>query len=194
MHILAGEFKGRKLLGPPGRSITRPLTGNVKKSLFDTLAPQLDEAVVLDLYCGTGTMGLEALSRGARRCCFAERDRAVVQRLRRNIEAVSAEDCSVIWAGDVGRRLRSWLGQLGERADIVFLDPPYADARRWDWTHVERAIFAPLAAALTDDGLVILRTPDKLEVPQALGGLGVRRSRKYGGMIVTLYGRVTDNR
>ena len=85
MRILAGEYKGRKLLPPPGRAQTRPITGSVKKSLFDMLGVRLVDAIVVDLYCGTGTIGLEALSRGAARCYFAERDRAVLERLRRNI-------------------------------------------------------------------------------------------------------------
>lgn len=188
MHILAGEFKGRKLLSPPGKSITRPLTGSVKKSLFDTLSGYMGGAVVLDLYCGTGTMGLEALSRGARLCCFAERDRSVVECLRQNIQSLSAGERSVVWAGDVTHRLPGWLAQLDAAADVVFVDPPYADTRQWDWPQVERTIFAPLAGKLAADGLVVLRTPGGVEVPQKLGGLAVYRTRTYGDMTVTYYG------
>ena len=88
MHLHAGRFKGRVLLGPPAGSSTRPITGLAKKSLFDTLADWMPEAVAVDLYCGTGSMGLEALSRGARRVAFGEMDRRVLERLRRNIDAI----------------------------------------------------------------------------------------------------------
>lgn len=187
MHIQAGIFKGRKLLAPPGKAITRPITASVKKSLFGMLGPYLPDAQVLDLYCGTGTMGLEALSRGAQGCRFAERDRAVVSRLKRNIETVGASDSSTIWCGDVTVRLSGWLAGLSESVDIAFLDPPYVDARKWDWQVVEDKLFVPLAQRLSPDGLVVLRVPSEVSVPDSLGGLVATRNRKYGGMAITFY-------
>src|SRR4030067_988666 len=112
MRIIAGAYKGRKLLSPPRHSGTRPLTASVKKSLFDTLGPWLEGAIVLALYCGTGTLGLEALSRGAAGCSFAESDRHVVGRLRRNVEAIGAEKRCRIWVGDIWRRLVHWLDEF----------------------------------------------------------------------------------
>jgi len=189
MRILAGEYKGRKLLPPPGRAQTRPITGSVKKSLFDMLGDRLIGAVVVDLYCGTGTIGLEALSRGAARCCFAERDRAVLARLRRNIEAVGAGDRSAVWAGDVARGLTRRLTGVGGAVDLAFVDPPYAQARQWSWEQVGRTIFAPLAEHLADDGRVVLRLPGKVECPATLKGLEIVRERKYGDMALALLGR-----
>lgn len=189
MRILAGEFKGRKLLSPQGRTVTRPITGSVKKSLFGMLGECIEEASVLDLYCGTGTLGLEALSRGARRCIFADRDRAVLERLRRNIETVGARDRCEVWCGDVGRQVEGWLGGLEGTVDVAFVDPPYAHTKRWNWSEVGERIFAPVERRLTSDGLVILRTPAGVETPDPLGGLAIRRVRRYGGMIVTIYAR-----
>ena len=189
MRIIAGAFKGRRLLGPVGKAVTRPITGAARKSVFDILAGRLDDAVVLDLYCGTGTLGLEALSRGAARCCFAERDRAAISSLRRNISAVGAEDRSEIWAGDIPSRLAEWLAGLNNDVNIAFVDPPYAESQRWDWAKVEQGVFRPLAARLAGNGLVVLRTEGRLAVPDELGRLRVLKSRKYGGMLVTMYGR-----
>ena len=189
MRILAGKYKGRVLLPPPPNAQTRPITGRAKKSLFDTLGPYLDEAIVLDLYCGTGTMGIEAMSRGAARCIFAEKDRNVVARLRRNIEACGVGDVSDVWCGDIRSRLRPCLAGLEGTFDIAFVDPPYADVRRWDWPKAEADIFAPLAEKLADDGLVVLRTPKGLEVPATVAGLREMRTKNYGGMIITLLGR-----
>ena len=189
MRILAGQFKGRTLLPPPGPSTTRPITGRAKKSLFDVLGDLAAGRTVLDLYCGTGTLGLEALSRGAARCAFAERDRAVLARLQRNIEAVGLAECCTIWRGDVMRRLGRWLGELDEPVAVAFVDPPYAQTGRWSWPRVTDRLFEPLAAHLAGDGLVVLRTASQVEAPDRLGALATRRTRRYGDMTVTLYER-----
>ena len=182
MHILAGEYKGRKLLSPPARGPTRPMTGRVKKSLFDTLAPHLAGAVVADLYCGTGTGGLEALSRGAKHCFFAERDRQVLARLRRNIDALGLERRCTIWRGDLTRRLAARLAEMDPEIDVALVDPPYADARRWSWETVATQIFTPLAGRLSPDGVVVLRVPAKLQTPETVGPLEIRRRKAYGDM------------
>ena len=189
MRILAGKYKGRVLLPPPPNAQTRPITGRAKKSLFDTLGAYLDEAVVLDLYSGTGTMGIEALSRGAAWCVFAEMDRTVVARLRRNIEACGADGVSEVWCGNIHATLRPRLARLDRTVDVAFVDPPYADTRRWDWSKTEASLFAPLADKLADDGLIVLRTPKGLEVPTTVAGLTEMRAKQYGSMIITMLGR-----
>src|SRR5436853_3369526 len=96
MRIIAGEFRGRKLLPPEGL-VTRPVTDRVKQSLFDILTPLLPDARVYDCFAGTGSMGLECLSRGAASVVFFEADRSALSRLRRNISALGVEDrCEVI--------------------------------------------------------------------------------------------------
>ncbi|HDY64782.1 MAG TPA: 16S rRNA (guanine(966)-N(2))-methyltransferase RsmD [Phycisphaerae bacterium] len=187
LRIGAGSMRGRKLLPPPGGG-TRPITGMVKKSLFSMLSGRLNGATVLDLYCGTGTLGLEALSGGGRRCFFAERDRAVLARLRRNIDACDVADAAAVWAGDIESRLGEWLDQPDAPVDLAFVDPPYDSARRWVWEKITKKIFAPLAEVLADDGLVILRLPDDLVAPERLGRLHLQRRREYGGMVVAFYG------
>jgi 16S rRNA (guanine(966)-N(2))-methyltransferase RsmD len=187
VRIIAGQFKGRKLLAPPAGSTARPITGAAKKSLFDILGARLEEATVVDLYCGTGTMGLEALSRGARRCWFVERDRPTVARLRRNIEAVSVQLAATVVCGEVAKRLPGVLAALDAPADIAFVDPPYADVRGWDWADRQRRLFAPLAARLSPGGVVVLRTPAGADVPDALASLRATRERRYGDMAIRLF-------
>ena len=125
MRIVAGAWRGRTLKAPPGRS-TRPTSDRARQALFDMLmhAPwggraTIENAVVLDLFAGTGALGLEALSRGAARAIFVEQDRAALDALRSNITACRAEPCCSVVASDV-LRLRSI-----EQAALVFLDPPY---------------------------------------------------------------------
>ena len=194
MRIIAGEYKGRKLLPPPRRSATRPITGMVKKSLFGMLAGDMPGAAVADLYCGTGTLGLEALSRGAERCFFAERDRAVIARLRRNINALTAADRCAIWRGDVMAHLQEWLGGLSAPLDVAFVDPPYAETKSWAWQRAVEKIFNPLAGHLARDGVVVLRLPAKVEMPKELGRLALRRLRRYGEMQLALLGAAASRR
>lgn len=186
MRIGSGALRGRKLLPPPGRG-TRPITARVKKSLFGMLTGRLDDAMVLDLYCGTGTLGLEALSRGARRCYFAEQNRRVLARLERNLATCGCGESSTIWAGDVERRLAHWLETLPGPVNIAFVDPPYPSARRWDWSRVISRLFAPLAGALAADGVVVLRLPGDVGPPEPLGPLRLQRCRTYGEMTLRLY-------
>jgi len=187
MRILAGAYKGRKLLPPPASSQTRPITGGAKKSLFDILGTHLVGSAVLDLYCGTGTLGLEALSRGAARCVFAERDRRVVQRLRRNIEAVGAADRCRVCCGEIFARLASWLAGMEGRLDVVFVDPPYSAARGWAWPAATKKLFSPVADRLADEGRVVLRLPANVEPPERLGLLARRRSKRCGQMVLAFY-------
>lgn len=187
MYIEAGDMKGRKILAPPGEAMTRPITGRVRKSVFGIIQDWLPEAVVLDLYCGTGTLGLEAISRGATLCCFAERDRRVVDRLKRNIRDCRVEGRAEVWAGDIETQLPGWLGEVTRPVDLVFLDPPFPHAQRWDWSRQERTMFNPLAGALAEDGLVVLRLPDDVDPPEALGELVGKRVEEYGNMKVLFY-------
>ena len=189
MRIQAGQFKGRLLLPPPQNTQTRPITSRARKSLFDTLRPYLHEAVVLDMYSGTGTMGIEALSRGAASCIFAEKDRRVIERLKTNLRDLGVSEISTVWAGDIQITLRPRLAGLDQTLDVVFVDPPYIDTRRWDWQKAEASIFEPLATKLADDGLVVLRTPKKVAVPETLGGLTEFRVKTYGSMVITLLGK-----
>lgn len=125
MRIVAGAWRGRSLTAPPGIE-TRPTADRVRQALFDTLMHAhwagrsiIEGALVLDVFAGTGAMGLEALSRGGARAVFAERARPALAALRANIAACGAEDRCEVLPLDV------LAIPAGERADLVFLDPPY---------------------------------------------------------------------
>src|SRR5277367_2360417 len=102
MRIIAGEFRGRKLLGPEGDQ-TRPITDRVKQSVFDVLTPRLPDAVVYDLFAGTGSMGLECLSRGCRFVTFFESDRSALKLLEKNISILAVKDRARVVGGDLFR-------------------------------------------------------------------------------------------
>jgi 16S rRNA (guanine966-N2)-methyltransferase len=127
MRIVAGQWRGRTLIAPPG-SRTRPTADRVRQALFDMLlhAPWggrdiVEGAHVLDVFAGTGALGLEALSRGAAHATFIEQDRDALTALRANIAACRAERCCTVLPVD------ALAAPLGEAASLVFLDPPYGD-------------------------------------------------------------------
>jgi 16S rRNA (guanine966-N2)-methyltransferase len=128
VRIIAGEFRGRQLLAPQGTN-TRPITDRAKQSLFDILTPYLTDANVYDVFSGTGSLGLESLSRGAKFASFFEIDRSAIARLSQNLAALQVSDRARVVPGDVFRwfdlSVRRPDSTNASGADIVFLDPPY---------------------------------------------------------------------
>lgn len=125
MQIVAGKYRHRKIESNPGET-TRPITARVKVALFDRLEPELPGARIVDIFSGTGTIGLEALSRGAASVVFIESDRRACERLRRNVSALKAENETLCWQADASKC--SFRPHGSERFlpyDIVFFDPPY---------------------------------------------------------------------
>lgn len=118
MRVIAGEFRSRKLKALPGLA-TRPTPDRLREALFNVLAPRLADTVFLDLYAGTGAVGIEALSRGARRAIFVERSRAAAQVIRDNVQALRLEGRAEVFTSKPAPVLERISGE------IVFLDPPY---------------------------------------------------------------------
>lgn len=129
MRIIAGRLRRRQLLANPGLT-TRPITDRAKVMLFDYLRDRLPGAKVADLFCGTGTLGFEALSRGAARVVFAERDHRAHEYLVKNAQALGVEDQVLCWRIDVARSsLKPKGDELWCPYDVVFFDPPYELAK-----------------------------------------------------------------
>jgi 16S rRNA (guanine(966)-N(2))-methyltransferase RsmD len=125
IQIIGGRWKRRKLASPPGQTV-RPTLGRAKQALFDLLGQRCDGQVVLDLFAGSGSVGLEALSRGASRVIFIEQARPSLQTLKRNIQALDAEKSCEVIAGDAHRLARDIAGH--GPFDLIFADPPYGDS------------------------------------------------------------------
>ncbi len=186
MRIIAGEHRGRSIL-PPDGSATRPITDRAKQSLFDVLAPRIDGALVYDCFCGTGSMGLEALSRGAKFASFFDADRPALARLAQNITNLQVAERSRIVAGD----LFKWFHLANTRpqaanasgADIIFLDPPYKFLQTQADELLQLALHMT-ATHLRPDGLVVFRHDgkDTLSLPR----LTATDVREYGGMTIEL--------
>jgi 16S rRNA (guanine(966)-N(2))-methyltransferase RsmD len=121
MRVIAGEFRSRVLKSVPGLD-TRPTPDRLRETLFDILAPRIEGTIFADLYAGTGAVGIEALSRGARRVIFVESNRAAVATIRDNLRSLGIENRAEIRPGKVS----------AVEADIIFIDPPYPLAKAYD--------------------------------------------------------------
>jgi 16S rRNA (guanine966-N2)-methyltransferase len=183
MRVVAGRFGGRRLRAPPGRT-TRPTSERVREALFSMLG-ELDGEDVLDLFAGSGALGIEALSRGAARVVFVERDRAAIEALNSNLASLDVgEGQAEIRRGDALGALQA-ARKRGETYDLVFVDPPYARARA-----LARELSALLPAVLRAGARVIVesdrRAPLELE-------LDVRVSRLYRDTTITIHTHVTED-
>ena len=174
MRIIAGSARGRKLFAPAGED-TRPTAERIREALFNILGSRVWDARVLDLFGGTGAMGLEALSRGAARVVIVDSSRAAIQAIRRNAQAVAgetlAERVKVLRAD-----YRSAIGALGgERFDLVFLDPPY---RMLD-SYADAMARLRAADALAEDAVLLLERARDASVPLP-EGFRICDTRAYG--------------
>lgn len=167
MRIIGGRYKRTILKGPPDTRTTRPLPDRVRESIFNILQGHLSEGpVVMDVFAGTGSFGLEAISRGAERAVFVERDRKIREILRANIEKLDATAMSEIVEGDALGTLA--YARCPSPVTIIMMDPPYPLARDpQSWQRV-LAQAGKLVQKLTDDGYLLLRTPwPFLQMPEA---------------------------
>jgi 16S rRNA (guanine966-N2)-methyltransferase len=175
MRIIAGERKGHTIYAPKGRD-TRPTSDRVRENVFNIVAPWVEDARVLDLYAGSGAMGLEALSRGAAAVVFVESDADAVRAIERNLDKLRLTGATVLRADATIGLVQE--AAAGRKYDLVLADPPYAMTDYATLAHY-------LPQVLADDGLVVFESDARLE-PE-LPGLVVRTSRKYGSTRVTVF-------
>jgi 16S rRNA (guanine966-N2)-methyltransferase len=178
VRIIAGEWRGRPLVAPEGRA-TRPTSDRAREGLFSMLASRLGTFEGLraaDLFAGTGALGLEALSRGARHCLFIDNDREAAESIRRNLDRFGASARAEVRAQGVEH-----VPPPPEPCDLAFLDPPYK-------TELAAMALARLAdpAWIAPGGLVSVETGDALAVP---AGFAVETERRFGKARITLLRR-----
>ncbi len=179
MRIIAGRARGRRLCAPRGAA-TRPTPERVREALFSILAGRGTDALVLDLFAGTGALGLEALSRGARQAVFVESQRSALTCLMQNIRTVGLEGTSVL-AMPAERALEQ-LSRRGQRFDLVFLDPPFS-------SNLLAASLTQLSTLdlLAPSAMVVCEHAGKAKPPTPPPPLAMRASRTYGDVALTFY-------
>lgn len=180
MRVIAGEFKGQRLSAPRGRR-TRPTSDQVRIACLDALAPWLPGARFLDLFAGSGAVGIEALSRGSKECVFVEADRAAVSALSQNLKRLGLSDRARV----VNRVTLAALGMLkrqGSRFDAIFVDPPYGSPLA-----LETLLRLGDSALLVPGAVVVVQHLTKAPLPEGAGRLAAFRHRRFGETTLTFF-------
>ena len=187
MRIIAGEFRGRRLKTLPGREV-RPTSDKLRETLFNIIRAEVPDSVFIDCYAGSGAVGLEALSRGARQVFLIEQDAAAARIIEQNIFALGAslgvgQSAQLIRAGGVrlSRRLRA----KGVRASICFLDPPYASLPE----ALSSLHWLSESALMLREGILILEHSRKDATPEQIGEWSRARLLPQGSSALSFYRR-----
>jgi 16S rRNA (guanine(966)-N(2))-methyltransferase RsmD len=178
MRVIAGELKGRRLVAPRGWKV-RPTSDRVREAIFSTLGDRVEGARVLDLYCGTGALAIEALSRGADSAVLVDSD---TRPALGNVQRLGLAERAELVRADVGR----WLGQVSSASfagnfDLVFVDAPYKLAAR-----VAQDLDNHLLRLLAENGRAVVESGARR--PLRINSLEPLRQRRYGAADVTIYG------
>ena len=175
LRVIAGSARGRELQHP--RGVTRPTSARLREALFSMLdAAALLRSPAIDLYAGSGALGIEALSRGVQHCTFIEANGASRKVIAGNLERAAVTGGKVIY-GHVGR----WRPTEGEAYALVLADPPYDDLA--SWTAIETSI----VGALTADATIAIEHRARLQPPEEVAGRKLWRNRKHGDGSVAIY-------
>ncbi len=178
MRIIAGRYKGRQLASPQWAGL-RPTSDKLRETLFNILAPRVEGARVLDGFAGTGALGIEALSRGAARVTFVDRDRRAVALVAENLRRCGIADGYAMIRGDIGTVARP---PVSAQFDLILLDPPYDGPDPAET--IER-----VAAALADGGLLVIEHARRVPAPDTAGGLVRTREVRSGDSALAFYVR-----
>jgi 16S rRNA (guanine(966)-N(2))-methyltransferase RsmD len=180
MRVIAGTQKGRRLHGPHGSGL-RPTSDRVKEALFSILGSRIGGSRFLDLYAGTGAIGIEALSRGAERVTFVEPDQAALRVLRANLAQCGLDTAADIHMCSAGSFLKR-RAQAPDRYDLVFADPPY----RHDHLDTLRSALAE-TTVVAPGALIVLEHSSKTAVPATHGRLILLKQYKYGDTTLSVF-------
>ena len=178
MRVIAGLAKGRRLFSVPGQD-TRPITDRVKEALFDILADRITNSRFVDLFAGTGGVGIEALSRGARHATFVDSQRRAVSTIHRNLEVTGLAESARVLQRDAFKFIA---GYQGEPFDIVYVAPPQYQGL---WSRMLKALTG--SAALAPGSLVVVQMYPKEFKPLELQQLVLCDQRKYGSTMLCFY-------
>ncbi len=175
MRVITGLARGCRLETLPGES-TRPTSEKVKESLFSAIQFDIEGRRVLDLFAGSGQLGIEALSRGAASCLFVDQNTDCVQVIRRNLQHTNLTAAAQV----IGTDALAYLSRSKECFDLVFLDPPYAAG-------LLRPTLEAVAPLVNDGGILVCETDDTVDLPERVDRFTVSRQYRFGRIHVWLY-------
>lgn len=175
MRVITGTLKGKRLNTPENRDI-RPTPDRVKEGLFSALHFDIEGRRVLDLFAGSGQLGIEAISRGAESCVFVDSSKEAIRIVKSNIAACKIEDKTKVYQSDFA----SYCAMSRDTFDYVFLDPPYSAGLL---TPAVKAVL-PL---ISDYGAVICEHPPEVKLENEIGGFFIHKTYRYGKVLVSVY-------
>ena len=175
MRVITGTARGRRLETLPGDN-TRPTGEKVKESLFSAIQFDIEGRRVLDLFAGSGQLGIEALSRGASGCVFVDKNTDAVKIIKQNLQHTGLMEKAQVLGTDAS----SYLTRPGDRFDLVFLDPPYASG-------LLLPVLAMVAPLVNDGGIIVCETNDALPPPERIDRFTVAKTYRFGQTYVWLY-------
>lgn len=175
MRVITGSAKGRRLETLEGDDV-RPTTDRVKEAVFSIIQFELEGRSFLDLFAGSGQMGIEALSRGAASAAFVDSSKKSIETVRRNLKTTKLEDRARVYQTDY----RGFLSSGREKFDIVFLDPPYKTGALQDSLGI-------VAGAVKDTGVIIAENPQNEEILSQYGDFVLDRQYRYGKIKITTF-------
>lgn len=177
MKVITGSLRGRNLDTLGGDDVTRPTTQSTKEALFSSIQFEIEGRRVLDLFAGSGQLGIEAISRGARHCTFVESNKNAYKIVQRNIEKCNIEDKCRLVLGEA----KSFLMKK-DCFDIAFVDPPYHKG-------IIEECLPPLTKLMSDDGVIVCESAKDEELPQEVNGWSISREKTYGKTKLSYYRR-----
>jgi len=180
MRVVSGICKGRPLKAVPGNT-TRPTTDKVKEALFNMIGPYFDGGTGLDLFAGSGGLGVEGLSRGLEKVIFIDRESKAIHVIQENIKACKFEDKAEVYRNDADRALRALI-KRDISFDYIFLDPPYKKQQL-----VSLMEKMDQQGLVKQDGVIICEHSFDVELPQTVGRFNQIKHEKYGIIAVTIY-------
>ena len=180
VRVIAGCARGIPLKAPKGMH-TRPTSDRIKEALFNIIGPRVIDSVFLDLFAGTGGIGIEALSRGASNAFFIEKDTKALDIIKNNLLNTKLEDFGEVYRTDMEVMLHN-LGNEGRKFDIIFLDPPYLQE------YEERVLHKiSMYSLLNARGIVIVESSKRTVLPEVVQNLKLYRQKRYGDTLLTFY-------
>lgn len=183
MRVIAGQFRSRPLIAPKGLD-TRPTSDRLRETLFNVLAPRIAGSVFLDLYAGSGAVGIEALSRGAQQVIFVENVEPALRTIRANLSSLGIHGGYALEARSASAALKR-LATAGTAADLVFLDPPYSDIAEYDSTLT--LLGGEWRQLLAPGAIIIAEHLKKLDLAASYGALHRYRTLKQGDSVLSFY-------
>ena len=192
MRIIAGSKRGMRLLSPKTQ-VSRPITDRVKESLFSVLYKYdlPGGAIAADLFCGVGSLGLEALSRGAKFVTFVEQDPRIISVLNNNIEKAGFVKASKVIRANAFK-IGALLNSERQKYGLVFVDPPYADTMDVQDGSSLCGLLDLLGEQVAGDGIVVVRTGQKVSLLERYGEFKVKERRQWGTMVVNILWKTNE--